>query len=84
VPDIMMPRGISFQVSKRLSKARQRRYGLALHQNWKEIGGLYLEDCRQAIPHDPEISTFTGYMPYALNAEHAEQLWTIAEQLIER
>jgi len=47
------------------------------------IGGLYLEDCHQAIPYDPEISTLTGYMPYALNADHAEQLWTIAEQLVE-
>jgi NAD(P)-dependent dehydrogenase (short-subunit alcohol dehydrogenase family) len=48
------------------------------------IGGLYLEDCHQAIPYDPEISTLTGYMPYALNAEHAEQLWTTAERLVER
>ena len=45
------------------------------------IGGLYLEDCHQAIPYDPEISTLTGYMPYALNTDHAEQLWTIAEKL---
>ncbi|HEX6483439.1 MAG TPA: SDR family NAD(P)-dependent oxidoreductase [Ktedonobacteraceae bacterium] len=46
------------------------------------IGGLYLEDCHQAIPYNPEISTLTGYMPYALNADHAEQLWTIAEKLV--
>jgi NAD(P)-dependent dehydrogenase (short-subunit alcohol dehydrogenase family) len=45
------------------------------------IGGLYLEDCHQAVPYNPEISTRTGYMPYALNAE---QLWTITEQLVER
>jgi NAD(P)-dependent dehydrogenase (short-subunit alcohol dehydrogenase family) len=47
------------------------------------IGGLYLEDCHQAVPYNPEISTLTGYMPYALNADHAEQLWTIAEKLVE-
>jgi hypothetical protein len=47
------------------------------------IGGLYLEDCQQGIPYNPEISTLTGYMPYALNAEHAEQLWALAEQLVE-
>jgi NAD(P)-dependent dehydrogenase (short-subunit alcohol dehydrogenase family) len=47
------------------------------------IGGLYLEDCQQAIPYNPEISTLTGYMPYALSADHAEQLWTIAEKLVE-
>ena len=46
------------------------------------IGGLYLEDCHQATPYNPEISTLTGYMPYALNADHAERLWTIAEQLV--
>ncbi len=37
----------------------------------------------QAVPYNPEISTLTGYIPYALNAGHAEQLWTIAEQLVE-
>ncbi|MFL5666187.1 MAG: SDR family NAD(P)-dependent oxidoreductase [Ktedonobacteraceae bacterium] len=47
------------------------------------IGGLYLEDCRQAVPYNLEISTLTGYMPYALNADHAEQLRTIAEKLVE-
>jgi NAD(P)-dependent dehydrogenase (short-subunit alcohol dehydrogenase family) len=47
------------------------------------IGGLYLEDCHQAIPYNPEISTVTGYMPYALSAEHAEQLWASSEQLVE-
>ncbi len=47
------------------------------------IGGLYLEDCHQGVPYNPEISTLTGYMPYALNADHAEQLWTIAEKLVE-
>jgi len=47
------------------------------------IGGLYLEDCHQGVPYNPEISTLTGYMPYALNADHAEKLWTIAEKLVE-
>lgn len=46
------------------------------------VGGLYLEDCQQAVLYNPEISTLTGYMPYALDADHAEQLWTIAEQLV--
>ncbi|HTK09797.1 MAG TPA: SDR family NAD(P)-dependent oxidoreductase [Ktedonobacteraceae bacterium] len=46
------------------------------------IGGLYLEDCQQGIPYNPEVSTLSGYMPYALNAEHAEQLWTLAGELV--
>lgn len=48
------------------------------------VGGLYLEDCRQALPYDPAISTLHGYLPYALDADHAEQIWTIAERLVER
>ncbi len=47
-----------------------------------EIGGLYLADCQQAIPYDPDISKLTGYMPYALDPEHAGQIWTIAEELV--
>jgi NAD(P)-dependent dehydrogenase (short-subunit alcohol dehydrogenase family) len=46
------------------------------------IGGLYLEDCRQGTPYDPSISTLTGYMPYALDPDHAEQLWTVAQELV--
>jgi NAD(P)-dependent dehydrogenase (short-subunit alcohol dehydrogenase family) len=48
------------------------------------IGGLYLEDCHQGVPYDPEVSTVTGYMPYALDADHAEQIWAVAEQLAPR
>lgn len=47
------------------------------------IGGLYLEDCQVAIPYNPELSILSGYMPYALDVNHAEQLWTIAEKLVE-
>jgi len=37
----------------------------------------------EEIRDNPEISTLTGYMPYALNADHAKQLWTTAEKLVE-
>jgi NAD(P)-dependent dehydrogenase (short-subunit alcohol dehydrogenase family) len=52
----------------------------------ESIGGLYLEACQQATPHDSGVSTGGGwgYLPYALDSEHAEQLWTIAEQLIQQ
>ncbi len=43
---------------------------------------FHLEDCHQAVLYNPEISTLTGYMPYALDINHAEQLWAIAEQLV--
>lgn len=45
-------------------------------------GGLYLEDCQQGLPYDPAISTLTGYMPYALDANHAEQLWELAIHMV--
>jgi len=38
------------------------------------IGGLYLEDCQDATPGEPGMPNNRGYMPYALNADHAEQL----------
>ncbi len=46
------------------------------------IGDLYLEDCQRGTPYDPAISTLTGYMPYALDPDHAEQLWTVAQELV--
>ena len=47
------------------------------------VGGLYLEDCAIAKPLNPE-SPYSGYMPYALNPEHAEQLWTVSEAIVGR
>jgi hypothetical protein len=38
------------------------------------IGGLYLEDCQEAVLRKPGMPNSRGYMPYALNADHAEQL----------
>lgn len=47
------------------------------------VGGLYLEDVREALPFDP-ASPFGGYMPYARDAASAEALWTLSEQLVGR
>jgi NAD(P)-dependent dehydrogenase (short-subunit alcohol dehydrogenase family) len=47
------------------------------------IGGHYLEDCQIAGPYnDEEEDVFHGYMPYALDPERAERLWTISQDLI--
>jgi len=45
------------------------------------VGGLYLEDCQEAFPFDP-ANPYAGYKPYALNPEHAEQLWTVSQELV--
>ncbi|HEY0754943.1 MAG TPA: SDR family NAD(P)-dependent oxidoreductase [Ktedonobacteraceae bacterium] len=46
------------------------------------VGGLYLERCQQAPPRTEDMLPGQGYMPYALNPEHAEQIWVLAEKLV--
>ena len=43
------------------------------------VGGLYLENCNQALPWD-ETNPFEGVMPHALDPEAAERLWTVSEE----
>jgi NAD(P)-dependent dehydrogenase (short-subunit alcohol dehydrogenase family) len=44
-------------------------------------GGLYLEDCGVAAARSSDADE-TGYEPYALDAEAAEQLWSVSEELV--
>ena len=48
------------------------------------VGGLYLADCNESLPLEPGAQDNKGYMPYALNPDHAEQLWTLSQNLVER
>ncbi len=41
------------------------------------IGGLYLEDCNQAVPWSKE-QPWVGVMPHALDPEAAEKLWALS------
>jgi NAD(P)-dependent dehydrogenase (short-subunit alcohol dehydrogenase family) len=55
-------------------------------QQWiKLFGGQLVDDevLDVLINNAGIMATPLGYMPYALNADHAEQLWTIAEKLVE-
>ena len=45
------------------------------------VGGLYLEDVREALPFDA-ASPFGGYMPYARDPQKAEALWALSEELV--
>ena len=45
------------------------------------VGGLYLEDVREALPIDP-ASPFGGSMPYARDPQKAEALWALSETLV--
>ena len=46
------------------------------------VGGHYLEDCQEALPFVDPTKSFSGYMPYALNPEHAEHLWTVSQEFV--
>lgn len=43
------------------------------------VGGLYLEDCNQAVPWSKE-NPWAGVMPHALDPEAAERLWALSVQ----
>lgn len=54
--------------------------GSELHR----MGGLYLEDCQEAVEMNPDQPTLGGCRPYARSPESADRLWTLTEQLIGR
>jgi NAD(P)-dependent dehydrogenase (short-subunit alcohol dehydrogenase family) len=43
------------------------------------VGGLYLENCAQALPWTQE-NPFEGVMPYAVDPEVADRLWALSEE----
>lgn len=45
------------------------------------VGGLYLEDCAVAKTWTSD-NPMSGVMPYALDAERAQRLWSVSEELI--
>ena len=42
-------------------------------------GGLYLENCNQAVPWS-EQAPFEGVLPHAIDPEAAERLWALSEE----
>lgn len=53
----------------------------AVGDELRGVGGLYLEDVREALPA-AEAGPHAGYQPYALDPERARQLWTLSEELV--
>ena len=49
----------------------------AVGEELEGVGGLYLEDCAQALPFDRE-RPFSGVLPHALDPEGAERLWALS------
>lgn len=52
----------------------------AVAEELEGVGGLYLEDCREAGPWTPEDPTH-GVMDHALDPEAAERLWALSEEI---
>ncbi|WP_293901066.1 oxidoreductase [Phenylobacterium sp.] len=50
----------------------------ALGQELEGVGGLYLEDCSQALAWTQD-KPFAGVLPHALDPEAAERLWAVSE-----
>ena len=50
----------------------------ALAPELEGVGGLYLENCNQAVAWT-EANPFEGVMPHALDPEAAERLWAVSE-----
>ncbi len=43
------------------------------------VGGLYLEDCAQAVPWSKD-KPWVGVMPHALDPEAADRLWALSQE----
>lgn len=44
-------------------------------------GGLYLEDCNQALPSEPG-DRISGHAPHIMDTDIAERLWAASEQML--
>jgi NAD(P)-dependent dehydrogenase (short-subunit alcohol dehydrogenase family) len=53
----------------------------ALGHELDGVGGLYLEDCAEALPW-VETNPWNGVMPHALDPESAERLWKVSQETI--
>jgi len=51
----------------------------ALADELEGVGGLYLENCNQAVPWTAE-APFEGVLPHALDVETADRLWEVSEE----
>jgi len=49
----------------------------AVGEELEGVGGLYLEDCAQAVPWSKD-NPRAGVMPHALNPDSAERLWAMS------
>lgn len=53
----------------------------AVGQELDGVSSRYLEDCQESAPFDPATPS-RGYLPYALDPDRAERLWTLSQDLV--
>jgi NAD(P)-dependent dehydrogenase (short-subunit alcohol dehydrogenase family) len=88
-PEVLAARraaaGVANQSFKSTGQGAATSVWAAVAPELEGVGGLFLEDCREAEPLTPEtLRTFQvpGYAPYARSPEGARRLWTVTEQLV--
>jgi NAD(P)-dependent dehydrogenase (short-subunit alcohol dehydrogenase family) len=52
----------------------------ALGDELEGVGGLYLENCNQALPWTQD-TPFEGVMPHAVDPDAADRLWAVSEEI---
>jgi NAD(P)-dependent dehydrogenase (short-subunit alcohol dehydrogenase family) len=53
----------------------------AVGEELEGVGGLYLENCAQAVPWSEE-KPWAGVLPYVLDPESAERLWALSVETV--
>lgn len=54
----------------------------AIGKEWEGKGGVYLEDCQEAIPTPPAGMGLLGFVPHAFDAEKEEKLWKASLKMV--
>ena len=54
----------------------------AVDKKWEGKGGVYLEDCQEAIPMPPGGRGAVGFAPHAFDAEKEARLWDAAMKMV--
>lgn len=74
-----------FKKWKSLEQGASTTVWAAVAPEFENVGGLYLENCtisKQGESREKIYEVMFGYMPYVMNPESVEKLWTLSEQIV--
>ena len=69
-------------VSKSIEQGAATSVWAATAPELEDKGGLYLENCAEALPFSRDLPRGTGVMPHALDPEAARKLWDLSEEWV--